>query len=266
MIVTDTVALRAILEVPVCNVTTTGGYSSVQVEKTRVSEITIPKLVNSIDNTSWLEKVEETLVMHSLSNYFDVKDKIGSNKKTLSHALVLKLLNALENSPYSYLQMHKRKVKDFCDVWSIVKNALTDKSAIYTETMKDWNMLFQNSTTNREEFLDYLNVFITNRDKLVEKKSTAITDDTFLQALVYRQLQITENADTLQKLVSKGSSNETVSDVLEELKDLFTPLADEIAQSGTKLAAHRTPGAVHFDNQPIPKKQKILPPDRKSVV
>ncbi|GFH50653.1 hypothetical protein CTEN210_07129 [Chaetoceros tenuissimus] len=238
-IVTDTVALRAILEVPVCNVTTTGGYSSVQVEKTRVSEITIPKLVNSSDNKSWLEKVEETLVMHSLSNYFDVKDKIGTNK-TLSHALVLKLLNALENSPYSYLQMHKRKVKDFCDVWSIIKNALTDKSAIYTETMKDWNMLFQNSTTNREEFLDYLNVFITNRDKL-----------------------ITEDADTLQKLVSKGSSNETISDVLEELKDLFTPLPDEIAQSGTKLAAHRTPGAVHFDNQPIPKKQKILPPPPK---
>ncbi|GFH49048.1 predicted protein [Chaetoceros tenuissimus] len=258
-IATDTVALRAILEVPVCNVTTTGGYSSVQAEKTRVTEIIIPKLVNSSDNKSWLEKVEETLVMHSLSNYLDVKDKIGTNK-TLSYALVLKLLNALENSPYSYLQTHKTKVKDFCNVWSIVKNALTDKSAIYTETMKDWNMLFQNPATNREEFLDYLNVFFTHRDKLVEKKSTAITDDVFLRSLVYRQLQIVEDADTLRKLVSKGSGNETVSDVLEELKDLFTPLADEIAQSDTKLAARRTPGAVHFDDQRIPKKQKIQPP------
>lgn len=145
-IATDTVALSLILEAPACNDTTTGGYSSVPAEKTRINNITIPLLVKSIDNKSWLEEVEETLVTHSLGNYLDSKLKHETNN-TLSHALVVKLLNALDDSNYSYLKQHKRKVKDFCDVWTIVQTTFTDKAAIYTETTKFWDKIFQNSAT-----------------------------------------------------------------------------------------------------------------------
>ncbi|GFH50546.1 predicted protein [Chaetoceros tenuissimus] len=69
--------------------------------------------------------------MHSLGNYIDVKDKLATNK-SLSRALVVKLLNALDNSPYSYLQNHKKKVKDFCDAWTIVQTTLTDKGGSLT--------------------------------------------------------------------------------------------------------------------------------------
>lgn len=44
MIAMDTVALRVILEAPVCDDTTIGGYLSVPAEKTRINNITIPML------------------------------------------------------------------------------------------------------------------------------------------------------------------------------------------------------------------------------
>lgn len=96
-----------------------------------------------------------------------------------------------------------------------------------------------------------------------EKKSKAIEDDTFLRALVHRQLQITRDEDNLRKLVSKGTQNETVLDVLEDLKDLFTPLADEITLLESKLAVCCGQGTVCFEDDRISKKQKqSSPPTR----
>ena len=189
---TDTVLLGEILEGPVCNVvTTTGGYQSVPVEKPKIKDVTFQLLVKSSDNKQWMETVEEELTLNGFNLYLDATQK----KKTDTHTsarLVVKLLNSLEGSNYCYIPQHKDK-PSFVDVWKLVKFELTNKTAIYSEIMQFWKLLFLNSAQSRDEFMRYYNVFKTNVQKLNKHKSEAVTDDIFLLSLTFSQLDIPDD-------------------------------------------------------------------------
>lgn len=162
-----------------CNSTTTAGYLSVPLES-KIKEITFQKIVKSSDNKQWMETVEEELEIHRFQLYLDGSNQAKTDPNT-STALVVKLLNALEGSDYSYLSKDKKK-GSFADVWKLIKTELTNKTAIYSETLAFWKCLFQNQANSRDKFASYYNIFKTNVHKLHEYQSKAVTDDIFLRA------------------------------------------------------------------------------------
>lgn len=196
--------------------------------------------------------------MAGLSDYLTDKPK---NKVTssFSAALVVKLLNALEDTNYSYLRRHKADT-EFHVVWKVVQDTLTDDAAIYSETLKFWKKLFNCICTSRGDFASFYNVFQETIDDLKEQNSTAINDDVFLRALVYSLLQMPDDIDVLRDLLKESTTGETVFDVMERLKETFSSSVGDDIASASSLKSRR--GSKM--EQPIPKKQKVPPPPPKA--
>lgn len=159
-------------------------------------------------------------------------DKVCTENLEVSYAAKCIVATSLENGSASYLNTTYKTEKNLALFMRVLDNCFNSKVDARTREFVQWKRLFTLNMEKAEEADEFINDFETCVSKLREHKSTAVSDDALMRALILHAVRAEEFKE--KKLEITANLKMSMTEVIASVRNHFIALRTNDNLTGDK--------------------------------
>ena len=194
----------------------------------------------------FLDDIKTDFTEKKVVSFLDDESYANQHLDT-SKAYCLTLFKALSGSPFNYLKSeYHDKIENSAKLWIKFNEILTTNVSEMAAVDAAWSKIHHLNCKDLDTFEMFYSDYVTAENKLIELKSIAIKDNSFLRSLLFHKIDVEDlKSETSQLILNKLDTS--VRDILENLKKKAKALS--INLNGDSTTRARKAGASSYPSK-----------------